>query len=652
MGPQVRCYLKLGLLAGTALAALPGVAFAQRAADNVTTQSGDAFGRTVGNEKSGIYSPEDVRGFNPIDAGNVRIEGLYFDQVDRVSTRLIDGSAIRVGPASLRYPFPAPTGLVDYSLTQPHAKPSYSLNLDNGSSNARGIGGSFEFKQPLGGDRLGLSGGLGFRNLQRYEGGTGQARTFGGTLAWRPAPGAEVLLFAGDFRFRSDEARPTLFLSGTGGPPKLTRGQDLSQAWTPRNADTWLWGGITKVPLGGGLRAEAGLFYTRRDLHSSFADLYTGVLADGSSSGHRIVADAGSFDASLSGETRLVREWKSGSASQQLTLSLRGRHKVRRFGGTASFQFGPGRLLAPTALPQPVYAIGPKNRDRVDQLTFGAAYSLVSAHGFTLDAGLSRSSYTKALDFADPLLVDPVTRDRPITWNLAASLRLLPGLSLYAGASQGQEEALVAPDVAVNRSEAPPAIRTRQLEGGVKYALSPKLTVIAGAFSITKPYFNLDPGLRYRQLGSLSNRGIELSLTGQLVPGLNVVGGLLLLDPRISGEAVTSGQIGPRPVGQVRSHGVLNFDWRPHAGTSPLSFDLGIETYSSRVGNSANTLFAGPRTVVNLGARYRFHTSGGTFLLRPQVLNLFDGYGWQVSSSGGWTYTNPRAFTVQVVADF
>ena len=127
---------------------------------------------------------------------------------------------------------------------------------------------------------------------------------------------------------------------------------------------------------------------------------------------------------------------------------------------------------------------------------------------------------------------------------------------------------------------------------------------------------------------------------------------MLLLDPRISGEAVTSGQIGPRPVGQVRSHGVLNFDWRPHAGTSPLSFDLGIETYSSRVGNSANTLFAAPRAVVNLGARYRFQTSGGTFLLRPQVLNLFDDYSWQVSSSGGWTYTNPRAFTVQVVADF
>ena len=206
--------------------------------------------------------------------------------------------------------------------------------------------------------------------------------------------------------------------------------------------------------------------------------------------------------------------------------------------------------------------------------------------------------------------------------------------------------------MAVNRSEAPPAIHTRQLEGGVKLALTPHMTLIAGAFSITKPYYNLDSALRYRQLGSLNNRGIELSLTGQLVPGLNVVGGLLLLDPRISGEAVTSGQIGPRPVGQLRHRAALNFDWRPNAGKSAASFDVAVESFSSRVGNSANTLFAAPRTVVNLGARYRFHHGPGTFLLRPLVQNVFNNYGWQVSTSGGWTYTAPRAFTVQIVADF
>lgn len=233
-----------------AVAAHAAPALAQRAGDNVTTQSGDAFGRSVGNEKSGLYNSDDVRGFNPVDAGNVRIEGLYFDQIDKVSTRLIDGSTIRVGPAALGYPFPAPTGLVDYSLTQPHAQSSYSFQVDTGSSSTIGPGGSVEIKQPFAGGRWGISGGVGFRNMRRSEGGVGLVRTAGATLAFRPAADTEILVFGGDFLYRSDEAHPTLYLAGTTGAPQLQRGLDLSQPWTARSSDTWLWGGHRQAASG------------------------------------------------------------------------------------------------------------------------------------------------------------------------------------------------------------------------------------------------------------------------------------------------------------------------------------------------------------------------------------------------------------------
>src|ERR1044072_706275 len=92
------------------------VANAQRAEENVTTGSEDAFGRSIGNESIGIYNEGDVRGFSPIEAGNVRIEGLYFDRLGTLTQRLIEGSTIRVGIASQSYPFPSPTGIVDYDL--------------------------------------------------------------------------------------------------------------------------------------------------------------------------------------------------------------------------------------------------------------------------------------------------------------------------------------------------------------------------------------------------------------------------------------------------------------------------------------------------------------------------------------------------------
>ncbi len=90
-----------------------GDALAQKTSQNATTQSTDAFGRSVGNERNGLYGNSQVRGFNPVDAGNVRLGGLYIDLMDRVPQRISDENTVRVGIAAQGYPFPAPTGLVD-----------------------------------------------------------------------------------------------------------------------------------------------------------------------------------------------------------------------------------------------------------------------------------------------------------------------------------------------------------------------------------------------------------------------------------------------------------------------------------------------------------------------------------------------------------
>ncbi len=651
MGSLVRFKLQLGVLSVAVVALVPHAAWAQRAHENVATQSGDAFGRTVGQDRSGLYSSDDVRGFNPVDAGNVRLEGLYYDLVDRLSPRLTDSSTIRVGPAALRYPFPAPTGLVDYSLTQPRGATSYSFNLEDGGSFSDGIGGSFEFKQPIDGERLGISGGIGFRNATKWEGGKARYRTVGATLGWRPSDKVTVLLFGGAFYFNDDEARPTYYPADTTLPPQQERGQDLSQTWTDRNATNWAYGGVVKAPLGP-VGLEAGLFYNGRTQDSVYADLLFGVASDGSVASRRIIADGDNRDASLSGELRLVKQWQQGASNHRLVASVRGRSRDRRFGGSQSIALGPSTILAPDLRTEPLVVLGPKSVDQVRQLTYGLSYSLVRTGRYGFDASLSKTSYKKAIDFADPLLADPVSRTGPVMWNVAATYNLTPTLSLYGGVSHGMEEALVAPEIASNRAEAPAAIQTRQIEAGFKYALTPRLTLIAGAFRITKPYYNLDPALRYRQLGTLTNRGLELSLTGQVVPGLTVVSGTMLLDPRITGEAVDTNLIGQRPVGQIRRRSVLNLDWRMGQGKGPLSFDVAIESLSSRMGNSANTLTAPPRTVVSLGLRYRFKLAGADWLLRPVLQNAFDNYGWNVSSSGGFTYVPPRALISQLVADF
>jgi len=94
-------------------------ALAQRTGENAVASAQDAFGTSVGNERVGLYFPQSARGFSPVQAGNVRINGMYFDYQADLSQRLISGSNVRVGLTAQSYPFPAPTGVADFSLRLP-----------------------------------------------------------------------------------------------------------------------------------------------------------------------------------------------------------------------------------------------------------------------------------------------------------------------------------------------------------------------------------------------------------------------------------------------------------------------------------------------------------------------------------------------------
>src|ERR1700674_5699875 len=108
---------KFPVIVAAVLAILRATAVqAQHASDNPINSADDAFGLTLGLESVGIYNPGLVRGFSPISAGNVRIDGMYFDLQGAPSNRVVEGSTIHVGVSEIGYPFPAPTGIADYNL--------------------------------------------------------------------------------------------------------------------------------------------------------------------------------------------------------------------------------------------------------------------------------------------------------------------------------------------------------------------------------------------------------------------------------------------------------------------------------------------------------------------------------------------------------
>lgn len=638
---------RIVLLAGAAFC-LPGAAQAQKTAENLVTQSADAFGKAIGSEKIGLYSTDDVRGFNPVDAGNVRIEGLYFDHVERVPVRLADTSSVRVGVAAQGYAFPAPTGIVDYDLTVYRGKQEVSSHLERGAYG--GTAGNLEFKLPISGEKFGVAGGVGFREMARPEGGESSFRNAGINLAWRPYAGSLISIMAGGYSGRGEEARATIFPAAGEGLPRVPREVFLGQTWSQRNMHIMMYGGLAKLPVGKFL-VEAGLFDFTMKNDTNFADLLRGVAADGTVASRIIISDPGSRTHTLSGEGRVSRQFATGDVSHKIILSARGRIKDRLFGGTQRIVLGPSSAVSEDFRPKPVLLPQIKDEDHAQQMTFGLAYGMQwPGHG-SLDLSVSRAQYTKKIDFANPVLPVVVTKDTPVLVTATGSVNVTRRLSVYGGMVRGLEEALIAPDIATNRSEAPPAIRTRQFDFGVRYGVTPKLALVAGLFSVKKPYFNLDPGFRYRQLGDVDNRGVEVSLAGQLSPGLTVVAGSLFLDPKISGEAVDTGLIGDRPVGSIRRRSIANFDWRLAQGHSPWSVDVALESFSSRIGNAANSFSVPAGETVNLGFRYRFEIAHSSALIRVQAQNLLNDYRWQVSTSGGFTFANSRTFVAQLVMD-
>lgn len=622
-------------------------AFAQRTDDNAVKQADDAFGKSVGDEQIGIYNAYDVRGFSPVDAGNVRIEGLFFDQQSNPTDRLVAGNTVHVGISAQGYPFPAPTGIADYDLRRPGSKRLVSVGLNYGPFGGKSA--EFDAQIPLDGERLGIAGGLGiYREVTPFH---GTPNTFSAALLghFKPREGVEIVPFYSRIQVRSDESQSLIFTTGAFLPNRVPRSLFLGQKWADFGANLQNYG-VTARADPFGLDVKLGVF--RSTFHSleDHVDLLFGTARDGSVADRRIVSGGDNEFASTSGELRVSKLFKDGPRRHALILSLKGRDQARRFGGDAVARLGASRIGVQDFRPEIILPIGAKTRDSVSQKTIGFGYQGRWANVGEISFGVQKTDYSKRTVDPDPTITFPVTRSRPWLLSATAAAYLTKSIALYGGYTRGLEESPVAPFEATNRNEAPPAIRTEQKEAGVRWKISPGVTAVAGYFDVRKPYFNLDTNQRFRQLGAVRNRGIEFSLAGQIAEGIYLVAGNVWLDAKVSGDEVARGVIGERPVGTFKRHTIISLDYQV-PGVAPLSLSANFEGTSNRTANAANTLIIPTRAVMALGARYKFKVGKTPALLRFNVNNVTNTFGWNVGGSGFFVPNGERRFSLALSAD-
>ncbi len=633
--------------------ALAAPAFAQRADENIVRAADDAFGASIGNEKIGLYNQADVRGFSPIQAGNVRLEGLYFDMRSNVPSRLVSTQTIRVGLTAQGYAFPAPTGIVDYALRPIRDRDAFSTFVDIGPNDAYSI--ELDAEKTLIPHRLGVSMGAFYRVEEFIPEDSVYPWGAGIVSRWRPRDGSELMAFYGYGERLDDKPYPFVITNGPFLPPHI-RAIGFAQDWSGADGAIESYGFVGRHRFGEHWTLNAGLYRHNNDTEGPISDLYLQTDANGLANVHRFVNEPPNEQRALSGEARLTGVFSSDHFRHSYMASFRGRDARRNFGGASVRNLGPAQIGQRIYLSQPVWAYGGSSFDEVRQTAIGLGYQLAWRGVGEVSLGLQRVDYEKTV--TPPFATAEITTDTPIFPTISLALTPTQRLAFYASFTRGLEESPIAPDVAANAYETPPAIRTEQREIGLRYAITPRLRFVMGYFEVQKPYFNLDPSNVFRQLGDELHRGVELSLSGRIGERLNIVGGAVLMDPTVEGEAVASGQIGPRPVSQAKATARLNLDYRTR-WIDGLSIDAALAYSGPRAATSRMFAALGGEqletealTTLDLGLRYRFSAFGHASTLRAQVTNVTDEFAWQVMPSGALYVNNPRGFHISLATDF
>lgn len=627
-----------------AVLALASPALAQRVDENAALDAEDAFGSNIGGEGLGIYSPTDVRGFSPTDAGNVRLEGLYIDRQTELTSRLVAGNRIRIGPTALGYAFPAPSGIADYRIRAAEADPVLSVAAKGDSFGGWLV--ETDALLPLAGQTLGLAAGAGFYRNQYAFRNSNDVLSTSLSFVWRPNETTEIKPFWSRVGVDDEESYPVVIGDGEDMPARMTRRRFLGQDWADYEVERVTYGGLGRTRFGD-FTLRGGVFRSANITTEGYT-LLLDAAPQGTLAARTVTANPYRSNASTSGEVNIARAFDTGKIRHELLLAVRARSQERFYGGSDRRTLAPAPFDEELAVPRPDFVFGPRTEDRVRQWTAGLAWQARIDRLGHINLGLQRSDYRKRV--TPPTGALPQSRARPWLFNIAVEAGLAPRLTLYGGMTRGLEESDVAPETAVNRDEAPPAIPTRQVDGGIRWQVG-AMTLIAGGFEIEKPYYGLDRGNVFRRLGTVTHRGIEASLSGSPAPGLTLVAGGVLLDAKLSGEEVAGGSIGRRPIGTPSRSLTGTIDWRPPQ-LPALSFDIGIEHAGRRYADAANAVRVPARTIVDLGARYRFGIGRLPAVLRVQATNLFNTYGWEVEGNNAFAYIPSRQVTARIAVDF
>lgn len=275
-------------------------------------------------------------------------------------------------------------------------------------------------------------------------------------------------------------------------------------------------------------------------------------------------------------------------------------------------------------------------------LTLGIRHQRLSSRSYAYNTGKENGAYDQS-------------RNSP-----AAGLvfKVAPSVSLYANYIEALVAGDTAPSVAngkpvPNQGESLAPYVSKQKEIGVKYD-GDGLGAGLALFSTDKPRASYDASNKFTASGKDRHQGVELTVFGEPIKTVRVLGGLTFLDAkqRSTGNTAIDGN---RVIGVPRFQANLGAEW-DIPGVQGLAVDGRVVYTGASYADDANTLKVPGWTRFDAGLRYMMDVDGHVVTLRARVDNIANRNYW--SSVGGYpgngylVLGGPRTFSLSASMDF
>jgi iron complex outermembrane receptor protein len=610
----------------------------------------------------GFNDTVNLRGFNLDNSTSYRREGLIFQ--NQVQSPFENKAAVEIikGPASVRYGFTPPGGVINYVLKRPTDTPYRFVQAFGDSFGSVGVhadvGGRFS-------DTVGYRiNAVAAQEATFVEGVAGPRYMISALFEWRPTDRLTIDV-EGEYQYRELEQQANLSIGDFADDvtpqqrraliESFDRTTFLGQEWGTYPTSNFVGSIGARYEISEKWTVQARAQQMRLERDQQAAGIAFGTLQANGDFEQDIFFDADQVRDPFSAEIFVTGQFDTLGITHDIAFGGAISRNPLRFslGGDCCLVAGTSNIFNPVALPRPPVNETPD----VDAIRFNQDALFVSdlitiTDEFKLFGALRWSRQENLDRFNDAETLETTYEDSDFVPNVGVLYTPTERLTFYASFAEGVTQGEQIPIEAANfGTEAflPPAA-TSQIEAGVKAEIFTGAILTAAYFDISQPLATFDADDIFGYLGDQVHRGLEVTLNGEVAPGLRLIAGGLYLDAQIDNpnDPVLDGR---RPSG-VPEYQINLFADYEVAAVPGLALNGGVFLTGERFADELNTFTIDGYVRVDLGVRYAFDLGDQRLTARVNVRNVTDENFVEGTAFGSFLFGAPRAAFFSLAAEF